>query len=128
MNVRDMYPKKYASGADLAGREVVVTISSVSKERMTPPNSPPAEKYVIHFRETKRGVVLSKTLAEQIAAATGFDDTDHWAGKTITLYPESIMVAGNRREVIRAKETRIERPLPMNKLTVNDKRELERTT
>lgn len=103
MNIKTMFPKKYACGDDLNGREVVVTISSVMKERMTPPNSHPVEKYVVHFRETQRGVVLSRILAEQIAAATGLDDTDIWAGKTITLYPETIQVAGVKRVVIRAK-------------------------
>jgi len=103
MNIKSMFPKKYANGEDLNGREVVVTISSVSKDRMTPPHSDPVEKYVIHFRETQRGVVLSKILAEQIAAAVGLDDTDHWPGQAITLYPETIQVAGQKRVVIRAK-------------------------
>jgi hypothetical protein len=103
MNVNDMFPKKYASGLDLQGRAVNVTIAGISKEQMHPPGAGTVEKYVLYFKETGRGVVLTKTLAEQIAAAVGHDETDQWTGKRITIYPEEIKVAGAVRLVIRAR-------------------------
>jgi len=44
MNVNDMFPKKYASGLDLQGRAVNVTIAGISKEYMHPPGAGTVEK------------------------------------------------------------------------------------
>lgn len=123
MKITDLFPRRYATGLDLGGRSVIVTIAGLTQERMTPaPGIAPADKYVLHFRETPRGVVLSKILANQIAAALG-DETDQWTGKRITLYPEVILVAGAERTVIRAKPADQERPIPAGALTVNQKEE-----
>ncbi len=119
MNINDMYPRKYASGLDLDGRAVTVTIAGIKKESMRPPGAGPVEKYVLYFRETPRGVVLTRILAGQIAAAVGTDETDQWTGKRITLYPETIPVAGQQRTVIRATAARVEKDLPREALTVN---------
>ena len=120
MNINDLFPKRYATGLDLQGREVTVTIAGIKKEGMHPPGTgAPVEKYVIYFRETPRGVVLTRILAGQIAAAVGHDETDQWTGKKITLYPEVIPVAGQSRTVIRARAARVEKEIPREALTVN---------
>ncbi len=104
MKLNEMFPRKYATGEDLNGKAVAVTIARITSEKMRPnQTSPGVEKYVIYFQETKKGVVLSRTLARQIARAVGSDDTDNWTGKRVTLYPESMMVAGVNRVAIRAK-------------------------
>jgi len=103
MNINELFPKRYASGLDLQGRAVTVTIAGITKETMHPPGAGAVEKYVLFFRETSRGVVLTKILAGQIAEATGCMDTDQWTGKQVTLYPEEIKVAGAVRVVIRAR-------------------------
>lgn len=123
MNINDLFPRKYATGLDLGGRSVIVTIAGIKRESMTPaPGIAPADKYVLYFRETPRGVVLSRILAGQIAAALG-DETEQWPGKRITLYPEVIQVAGMSRTVIRAKPADQERPIPAGALTVKQKEE-----
>jgi hypothetical protein len=104
MKLNEMFPRKYATGEDLAGKSTTVTIAGVAAEKMRPnPQSPEVQKFVIYFTETKKGVVLSRTLAQQIARAVGSDDTDNWPGKRVTLYPESVTVAGVQRVAIRAK-------------------------
>ena len=104
MKLNEMFPRKYATGQDLAGKSPTLTIAGVSSEKMRPsPQSPEVQKFVIYFQETKKGVVLSRTLAQQIARAVGSDDTDNWIGKRVTLYPESVTVAGVNRVAIRAK-------------------------
>lgn len=102
MNINNMFPKKYASGMDLK-QPVTLAISHIEKEKMTPPGGKPQDKFVIYFIGANRGVVLSRTLAEQIAEATGSQDTDVWTGKKITLYPETIRVCGLDRIAIRAR-------------------------
>lgn len=105
MKLSEMYPKKYASGEDLHGRPVTLTISHIRPEKMRPnAQSPEVEKYVIYFDGAQRGIVLSKVLATQIAQAVGSDDTDLWNGKKVTLYPEQVNVAGVTRIAIRARK------------------------
>lgn len=104
MKISEMYPSKYAKGEDLKGREVTLTISRVSTERMRPsPNKPEEDKFVIYFQETQKGVILSMTLAKQIAQAIGSEETNQWPGRRVTIYPENINVAGVQRIAIRAK-------------------------
>lgn len=104
MKIDKMFPSKYARGEDLAGKPVTLAIARVTAERMRPnPASPETEKYVVYFDGAHRGVVMGRVLAEQIAKAVGSDDTDHWTGKRVTLYPENIMVAGVPRVAIRAR-------------------------
>jgi hypothetical protein len=100
-----MYPRKYANGSDLKA-PATVTIKSVQSEEMRPnPKSPPEKKYVLYALESPRGVILSRTLAEQIAAAVGSDDTDQWTGKQIVLYPVPMQVAGRQVTAIRARKS-----------------------
>lgn len=104
MKLNELFPKKYANGEDLHGKPITLTISRLQLEKMTPtPGAAPVDKWVIFFAEAQKGIVLSKTLATQIARAVGSDDTDAWPGKRVTLYPESVTVAGTPRIAIRAK-------------------------
>jgi hypothetical protein len=98
-----MYPKKFASGEDLAGKPVTLSVSTVRREQLHPqPGSPAVDKLVVYFAHATKGVILSAPLARQIAAVLG-DDTDQWASKKITLYPEPMQVAGKSRIAIRAR-------------------------
>lgn len=103
MKVAEMFPRRYANGEDLKGKPVTLTIAKVHPEEMRPGGGTPITKWVIYFEGARRGVVLSRTLATQIAEALGDDDTDHWPGKRVTLYPQLLTVAGRRVTVIRAR-------------------------
>ncbi len=81
-----------------------LTISHLRVEKMRAgPGSDEDEKWVVYFQGAKKGAVLSKTLAKQIAAAVGSDDTDNWPGRAVELFPEHVKVAGNDYLVIRAR-------------------------
>ena len=104
MKLSDMYPSRYVRGVDLQGQSVTVTIEKIQLEKMRPnPQSPEIEKYVLYTVEGKKGIVLSKVLASQIAHAIETDETDDWKEKKITLYPEPMIVAGVKRVAIRAR-------------------------
>lgn len=103
MNLTEVYPRRFASGTDLA-HSVIVTVSNVAIESMYSGNGQTVEKPVIYFKETKKGVVLCKTLAYQIADILGSTDTSTWIGQQITLVPDTLMVAGKPRNVIRARK------------------------
>lgn len=105
MKLNNMFPRKYANGADLNGQSVTVTVHSMTIEKLSPhAGQPPMDRFILHFSETQKGVILSRTLAEQIASILHSDDTDQWIGKKITLFPQPLTVAGKSRIAIRAKK------------------------
>lgn len=104
MKVSEMFPRKYLGGEDLQGKAYRVVIDGVRQEELrVAPGAKPELKWVMYLAGTRKGIVLSRTLAEQIAAAAGSDETDDWAGKAVVIYPEPMTVAGKRRVAIRAR-------------------------
>jgi len=105
MKLNSMFPRKYATGADLNGNTVIVTINSLSVEKLSPhPGQPPMDRFILYFDEAQKGVILSRTLANQIASILQSDDTVNWTGRKIALYPMQMNVAGKSRIAIRAKK------------------------
>ena len=102
MKIDQAFPRKYATGSDLNGRPHRVTIESLKWEPMRGEN-----KLVAYFTGHEKGIVLNRTLFEQIAAATGQDDSDNWPGCTIEIFPVPLTVAGQDRIGIRARAVRI---------------------
>jgi hypothetical protein len=66
--------------------------------------SPELQKFVLYTAEGNKGVVLSKTLASQIAEILMSDESDDWIGKKVTLFPVPLVVAGVKRVAIRARK------------------------
>jgi len=109
MKLSQMFPKRYAAGEDLQGKAVTLTIARVASEKMHPqPNAPEVERWVAYFKEAKKGVILSRTLAYQFAEILGSEDTDDWLGKRLTLYPQPMTVAGRHVIAIRARAAQAE--------------------
>ena len=102
MKIDKMFPKKYATGSDLEG-PVTLSIARVQSKKMRSFSGPDTLKWVIYFQNAQKGVVLSRTLADQIVEAVGSDETDDWIGHQVTLYPQNVMVAGKQRIAIRAR-------------------------
>ena len=104
MKVDEIFPRKYATGADLQDKAVAVVIEKAQPEKMRPsPGAPEDQKWVLYVAGGRKGIVICRTLARQIAEAVGEQDTDRWPGKRVTIYPEPMMVAGKQRIAIRAR-------------------------
>jgi len=58
------------------------------------PKAPEEDKFVLYFEKAVKGVILSRTLAGQIATITGSEDTGNWKGGKLTLFPFPMTVAG----------------------------------
>lgn len=105
MKLSEMFPRKYASGEDLGGNPATLTIANVRTEKMRPQaGAPEVQKFVVYFQGADKGVILSRTLAYQIADITGSEETADWTGKKVTLYPQPMKVAGKNRIAIRARK------------------------
>lgn len=104
MKLSDLYPRRYATGHDLNGKAYTLTIERVQLEEMRPNHNAPAEmKPVIYFENSEKGVIMSRTMAYQVAGVVGSEDTLDWPGQRITIYPQPMMVAGKQRVGIRAR-------------------------
>ena len=107
MKLPQMFPRRYATGEDLQGKAITLTIASIVREKMHPQaNAPEVEKWVMYFKEARKGVVLNRTLAYQIAEFLGSEETDEWLGKRIAIYPQPMTVAGKKVVAIRARAAR----------------------
>jgi hypothetical protein len=100
MKISEVYPRRFARGADLKG-PTAVTIKAITQEKLHPAGRP-TTKLVLWFEESPRGVILTRPLALQISDFLG-DETDSWIGSQITLYPQPLNVAGSNCIAIRAR-------------------------
>ena len=98
MNINTAFPSKFVRVADLQNRRVTVTIERVTIEDMGDGDTKP----VAYFIGSQRGLALNKTNAFEIAMAFG-EETDHWAGKQIELFPASTMYQGRNTPCIRVR-------------------------
>lgn len=104
MKISEMFPKRYATGDDLHGKTLTLTIASIRAEKMRPQaHAPEMEKWVLYFKEAKRGIVLNRTLAHQIAEILHSQETNDWIDKQITIFPQTINVGGKKVTTIKAR-------------------------
>ena len=77
---------KYLSHSDISDVEdTIVTIKSYDRETMGQ-GAQATEKWVLYFREIKKGLGLNKTNGKILISLFNNDDMDEWIGKKIALY------------------------------------------
>jgi hypothetical protein len=103
MNIKELFPRKYANGSDLNGKPYTFTVRTVQLESIQLPGKPAENKPVIYFQEAHRGIILTRALAEQVAEILASPDTDNWQGRKVTIFPLPMRVAGVDRIAIRAR-------------------------
>ena len=102
MNIGNAFPSKYLRAADLQGKDVVVTMRTVTMEQMPEGENKP----VLYFAGKNKGLVMNVTNARRVEDMYGVE-TDTWAGKAITIYPTETEFRSEMRQCIRV---RTERP------------------
>ncbi len=96
-------PSDFVSAHELKGRDVALTIKSVSKEELAVAGSSKTEtKAIIRFVETPKKLVLNKTNATTIARLLGVL-TREWVGKRIALFPTTTRLGPDTVECIRVR-------------------------
>src|SRR3990170_780548 len=83
MKTADLFPSKYLKAADLDG-DVEVTIRTVEQEEFKDDDGVIKPKGVCYFEEGELGLLCNKTNWKALVGMFG-DESDNWAGKTITL-------------------------------------------
>ncbi len=97
-----MFPSKWLAAADLDEQDRTFTVADVTEELIGQGEEQDL-KWVVHFREVDKGLVLNKTNATTITSALG-DDTDEWIGRRVVLYPTEVSFSGKMVSAIRVKE------------------------
>ena len=104
MRVKDMFPRRWMVGADLAGKDFTLQIDAVQQEQIQVQGGKKEPRWVLYFKGAKKGLILNRTIAEQIAGVVGSEETQDWGGKVITIYPVEMKVAGEQRVGIRVRK------------------------
>lgn len=81
MKISNAFPSKFLKAEDLQGGRYTLTIARVTIEEVNEGESKP----IVHFHNTKKGMVLNKTNAMNIGILYG-DETDAWTGKQVELF------------------------------------------
>lgn len=106
MRISSAFPSDYLKASDLNGRQVTVTMAKVTVEKIGKDSKP-----VLYFQGKQKGMVLNKTNANAIAANYG-EDTDQWAGCTITLFETMVDFQGKSVPAIRVRVVPQQRQAP----------------
>lgn len=101
MKISDAFPSKYLKASDLEN-DVHVTIKRVVKEPLKNKAGKDEEKPVVYFEEGDKGLVCNRTNWNSIAKQHG-DESDDWAGKTVTLTVAQVDSFGEIVDAIRIK-------------------------
>ncbi len=108
MKISNAFPSKWLKVEDLNKKDVTVVIDHVQMEDMGSGENA-EEKPVVYFMGAKKGLALNKTNAQTVAMFHG-DDTDHWHGKKIILYPAMTSFQGRMVPCIRVRGVSEEGP------------------
>lgn len=94
-NVNDLKTSKYLKKEDV-DPERIVTIKSYSQENVALETQSPEMKYILHFNELPKPLVLNYTNGQLIQQIVGSGDFDHWVGKQICLYNDPTVSFGGK--------------------------------
>lgn len=101
---RLMFPTDYVAAPELQGRDVAVTIKSVSIDEMPLAGTTKKEKRpIVQFEETPKKLVLNKTNAKTLAKLLGVQ-TMEWIGRRVTLYPTTTKFGPETVDCIRVRD------------------------
>lgn len=95
MNISQLKESKYLTKTD-CGTGILVTIHSVTQENVAKEGAEPEHKWVVHFAETEKPMVLNSTNGQLIAKITGSDETDDWTGHKVVLYEDPSITFGGK--------------------------------
>jgi hypothetical protein len=74
----EVFPSKFLRAADLGGKPITVTIESAPLETLKSPEGKEQTKTVLYFKKTKKALPLNRVNWDNVADATGEDDSENW--------------------------------------------------
>lgn len=84
---KDMLPSNYLKQADF-DQPYIVKIRKIEQKNIAMEGKPADMKWLAHFEEFEKPMVLNTTNIQLMEKACGSDDTDDWIGKAIIVYTD----------------------------------------
>lgn len=100
-----LFPNEYLAAADLKGKDVTITITSVTREMLKKKGGKDKKETILRFAKTTKKLVCNKTNAGSIAVLHGAK-AEKWPGKMITVYPTRCLAFGEMVDCIRIRENK----------------------
>lgn len=94
-SLADLKTSKFITRKDVT-KPILVTIRGYDLVNVAAEGATPDEKYVLHFNEHEKPLVLNVTNGQIIAKSTGSEDFDGWIGKQIVLYDDPNVSFGGK--------------------------------
>ena len=95
MRIGEMKETKYIKKEDV-GEGKLVTIAKMEQQNVAMDDQPEEIKWIIHFQEFNKGMVLNWTNIQLIAKAVGSEETENWIGKKIVIYEDPNVSFGGK--------------------------------
>jgi hypothetical protein len=123
-NINDLKQSKFLKKEDVTP-PILVTIRGFDQMNVSGEGAPPEEKWVLHFNETEKPLVLNPTNGQLIARITGSEDFEGWIGKRIVLFNDpNVSYAGKLTGGVRARAPKqaavAPKPVPVPDETAED--------
>jgi len=115
-SINDIKSSRFLKKEDV-GDGALVTVKSLSQENISKEGADAEYKWVLHFDEFDKPLVLNSTNAQIIANITGFSDNieEKWVGASIVLYNDPNVSFGGKLTGgirVRKPKTKAEKDLP----------------
>lgn len=109
-NIKDMLPSNYLKQADF-DQDYIVTVRKIEQKNIAMDGKPAEIKWLAHFAEFDKPMVLNSTNIQLMAKACASDDTDDWIGKEIIVYTDpNVSFGGELVGGLRIKSARVAAP------------------
>ena len=102
MKIKDLFPSKWITAADLQGKKHRLEIAGLAWQTVGGFRKP-----VLSFVDRKKGLLLNKTNANRIAELHG-EETDDWPGRWVDLHAIEIRVDGETKASICVTPVKVE--------------------
>lgn len=107
---KDMLPSNYLKQADF-DQDYIVTVRKIEQKNIAMEGKPADMKWLAHFDEFDKPMVLNSTNIQLMEKATGSDDTDDWLGKEIIVYTDpNVSFGGELVGGLRIKKAQVAAP------------------
>jgi hypothetical protein len=83
--ISEMLPSNYLKQTDFP-EDYVVTVRAIERKNIAMDGKPADFKWLAHYNEFEKPMVLNATNIQLMAKACGSDDTDDWIGKQVIVY------------------------------------------
>ena len=83
--IAEMIPSNYLKQSDFP-EDYIVTVREVTRKNIAMDGKPADYKWLAHFNEFEKPMVLNNTNIQLIAKACGSEDSDDWTGKQIIVF------------------------------------------